>query len=133
LELIVKIYNINHGYNKHILEKSKTLDGYSLFISKIWEYNKKLSLEESMKAAIQYCIENDIIKDFLKKHGSEVVNMLFTEISTERYGEIRFNEGREIGHEEGAEKRNKYVLDLINQGLSNEEIKQRLMQETKSN
>ena len=140
IELIVKVYNINHGRNKHILEKSKTLDDYSLFISKIWEYKEKLTLEESMKAAIQYCIENDIIKDFLKKHGSEVVNMLFTEISLEELSEIRFNEGREIGREEGqeegreegAEKRDQYVLELINQGLSTEEIKQRLMQETKN-
>jgi len=129
LELIVKIYNINHGFNKQILGKSKTLDSYSIFISKIWEYNKKLSLDKSMKAAIEYCIENNILKDFLKRHGSEVVNMLFAEISTEEYGEIRFNEGRE----EGAEKRDQYVLELINQGLSTEEIKQRLTQGAKSN
>ena len=50
LELVVKIYNINHGRNKQILDKSKTLDDYSFFISKIWEYNKKLTLDESMKA-----------------------------------------------------------------------------------
>jgi len=95
LELVVKIYNISHGHNMHILEKSKTLNSYSIFISKIWEYNKKLTLDESMKAGIEYCIENDILKDFLEKHGSEVVNMLFTEISTEEYGEIRYNEGQE--------------------------------------
>ena len=27
--------------------------------------------------------------------------MLFAEISTEEYGEIRFNEGQEVGHAEG--------------------------------
>ena len=80
-----------------------------------------------MKAAIKYCIDNNILKDFLKRHGSEVENMLFAEITTEEYGEIRFNEGRE----EGEEKRNQYVLELINQGLSTEEIKQRLMQKEK--
>jgi len=80
-----------------------------------------------MKAAIKYCIDNNILKDFLKRHGSEVENMLFTEISIEELSEIRFNEGRE----EGAEKHNQYVLELINQGLSTEEIKQRLMQKEK--
>jgi len=100
LELIVKIYNINHGCNKQILDKSKTLDDYSFFISKIWEYNKKLTLDKSMKAAIKYCIENNILKDFLKRHGSEVENMLFAEISTEEYGEIRYNEGREVERDE---------------------------------
>ena len=40
LELVVQVYNINHGYNKEILRKSETLYGYSLLIDKIREYQK---------------------------------------------------------------------------------------------
>jgi len=69
LELIVQVYNINHGCNPQILAKSKTLDSYSVFMGKIREYNKELSLAESVKTAIQYCIEKDILKKFLKEHG----------------------------------------------------------------
>ncbi|MCL2809599.1 MAG: Rpn family recombination-promoting nuclease/putative transposase, partial [Treponema sp.] len=73
LELIVHVYNINQGHNSKILEKSTTLDSYSILISKIWEYrNNKLTLEESLKHAIKYCIDNNVLKDFLKKHASEV-------------------------------------------------------------
>jgi hypothetical protein len=35
LELVVKVYNINHGHNREILEKSKNLDSYSVFIGKV--------------------------------------------------------------------------------------------------
>ena len=68
-----------------------------------------------MKAAIEYCIDNDILKDFLKRYGSEVVNMLFTEISTEKYGEIRYNEGRE----DEREKRDKEIAkNALAKGLT---------------
>ncbi|MCL2765432.1 MAG: hypothetical protein FWD40_09175, partial [Treponema sp.] len=143
LELVVHVYNINHGCNTQILAKSKTLDSYSVFISMIWEYNKELSLDESMKAAIKYCIENGILGDFLRIHGSEVINMLFEEISVERLGAIRYKEGREDGIEEGraegkaegkvegkAEGREE-VFELLSQRLSKdeiEEIKNRLTQ-----
>jgi len=69
LELAVQAYNINHGRNPHILARSKTLDSYSIFMGKIREYNKEFPLEEAVKAAIQYCIEKDILKQFLKEHS----------------------------------------------------------------
>lgn len=36
-----------------------------------------LSLEEAVQAAVKYCIKHDILKVFLKKHGTEVINILF--------------------------------------------------------
>jgi len=84
LELIVRVYNINQGYNPEILKKSETLDSYSILISKIWEYrNSKITLEESLKLAIKYCIDKDIMKDFLREHSSEVYNMLYGEYRLE--------------------------------------------------
>jgi len=41
LELVVQVYNINHGRNTQILARSKTLDSYSIFMWKIREYNKE--------------------------------------------------------------------------------------------
>ena len=81
LELVVQVYNINHGRNMEILEKSKTLYDYSFFIGKINEYKGKLPIEESVQVAVKYCIEHDILKEFLLEHSSEVVNMLFEELS----------------------------------------------------
>ena len=52
-------------------------------MGKISEYKEKLSLDESVETAIKYCIEHNILKDFLMKHASEVVNMLFEEMSIE--------------------------------------------------
>jgi len=48
--------------------------------------------------------------------------MLITEWSTEEAKQVWFEEGREEGREENIQ----YVLELLNQGLSADEIKQRL-------
>jgi hypothetical protein len=134
LELVVQIYNINQGRNMEMLKRSENLNGYSFFIGKVNEYKGNLSLDESVRNAVGYCIEHGILKDFLEEHGSEVINMLFDDISVEEIAEIRAEDAREEGIEQGIqlglEEAHKYFLSLLDQGLSPEEIKQRLAQTT---
>jgi len=118
LELIVQVYNINQGYNPEILKKSITLDSYSILISKIWEYrNKKLTLEESIKLAIKYCIDNNVLKDFLKKHSSEVYGMLYGEYRLEDEIAVVKREAWEDGHFEGrSEEKIEIARNLLSKG-----------------
>ena len=77
LELEVKVININQGRNEEIIKRCKTLAGYSAFVGKVYEfeYGKDgLTREEAIKKAVKYCIENDILKEFLEKNSSEVPN-----------------------------------------------------------
>jgi len=105
LELIVQVYNVNHGHNSEILKKCETLDGYSIFVDKIREYQKKEnSLEKGVRNAINYCIKKNILKEYLEAHGSEVYNMLLTEWNQDEAIEVAREEGREDGLEEGMEK-----------------------------
>jgi hypothetical protein len=77
LELIVQVYNINHGHNLEILKKCQTLGSYSVFVDTIREYKAEgYSLEESVKRAVKYCIERNILKRFLTEHSSEVLSPL---------------------------------------------------------
>ena len=123
LELMVKIYNINHGRNTDILEKSKNLNEYSFFIDKIREYNKKSSLEESVKHAVKYCIEHDKLKKYLLEHGSEIINMLFEEISIEEIVAVRSEEAREEGWNEGRnEEKHNIARNALTEGYSVESI-----------
>jgi len=149
LELVVQVYNINKGRNQEILSKSKTLENYSRFIDKIREYQKeyqckyykeendeekkKKLLEKSFTSAINYCIKNNILKDFLKKHGSEVLNMLYAEYDPEvemrvvreealEDGiEIGMERGREEGEEIGMEKEKLIIAkNLLSEGSTPE-------------
>jgi hypothetical protein len=123
LELEVHVYNINYGRNSDMLKKSAILNGYSIFVNKIREYNQKLSLEESVKSAVKYCRENDILKEFLDKYGTEVLKMILEDITVEDEIEAAF--------EDGIEKEREYVLGLFEQGLSSEEIQRILKEKTR--
>ena len=52
-----------------------------------------------MKAAVKYCREHDILKEFLEHHATEVCNMLITEWNTEEAKEVWYEEGMEKGNE----------------------------------
>jgi len=110
LELVVQVYNINHGCNKEILQKSETLNGYSLLIDKIREYQKTgLTLAKSIETAVKYCVGKNVLKDFLKEHGSEVVNMLFDNYDFDTYMAVVREEGIEIGTARGLERRSEEI------------------------
>ncbi|MDR2501268.1 MAG: Rpn family recombination-promoting nuclease/putative transposase [Treponema sp.] len=123
LELTVRVYNINKGYNQEMLEKSRTLFGYSYFVDKVRELERELSKEEAMKAAIQHCIEHDILKEFFEANSSEVFNMLLTEWDTEEAKEVWFEEGREEGLEQGAQNKQLEILALMEQAESLEDFR----------
>jgi len=117
LELIVQVYNINHGHNTEILEKSKNLNEYSILMRKINEYSENLPLEEAVTSAVKYCVEYGILKEFLEEHGSEVINMLFEDISIEEIAAIRYAEGHEEGLEKGSEnEKNIIAKNLLSKG-----------------
>jgi hypothetical protein len=136
LELIVPVYNINYGHNPEILKKCEALNGYSMFTVKIREFEKEKPLDEAFISAINYCINNNILKDFLRKHGSEVLNMLFGEYNREIDIAVNRKEAWEDGLEEGREQEKliiaknllekgstlEFVHDIT--GLSMEKIKE---------
>jgi len=103
LELVVKVYNINHGKNPQIINKSEILGEYSLFNEIVDSYKRKKSLEEPIKNAIEYCIEHNILRDFLIKHASEVINMLMGEWNLDDAMEVWREEAIETGMEIGIE------------------------------
>ena len=127
LELEVKVININEGKNAEIVSRCKKLSEYSTFIAKIYAYLEEFeNLEDAVKEAVKYCEKYGILIEFLEIYGSEVLNMILTEWNTE--DAIAF--AREEGIDIGIEKRNQYVLELLDQGLTIEEIKERLTRTT---
>jgi hypothetical protein len=100
LDLEVKVININYGRNEEIARKSKTLSSYSAFVAKVREYVAEGNdFEPSVRKAVVYCREHDILKEFLEKHATEVINMLSVEWSWEDALDVRFAEGWEGGEE----------------------------------
>jgi predicted transposase/invertase (TIGR01784 family) len=101
---VVQVYNINHGHNREILERCTTLGSYSVFIDKVREHQKAdLTLEESTKNAIKYCIDRNILRGFFETISSEVFNMLTDEWDWEEYKAVALEEALEKGLALGVE------------------------------
>jgi len=105
LELAVRVLNVNVGHNEKILKKCEALRGYSIFIGQVRECQRSgQALEDAIASALDYCIANGILVEYLEKNSSEVRNMLLTEWKLEEAQQVWFEEGLEKGIEKGLEK-----------------------------
>ncbi len=109
VELIVKVIDIRYTKKHKIISRNSTLKDYSRFINEVEKNRKeKTELNKAIKLAIDYCIKHDILRDFLEKNGSEVLNMLTFEYNEAEARQVEreegFIEGREEGKKEGIEK-----------------------------
>jgi predicted transposase/invertase (TIGR01784 family) len=105
LELTLTVYNINPGHNEWIRSKSNALREYTTFVAKIHEYEKGgMSLAEAIGAGVKYALEHGIMHSFIRKHSSEVNNMLFVEYDPEEARKVAMEEGYEDGLEDGIAK-----------------------------
>ena len=104
LELVVNIFNINRGRNEEMATRSENLRGYEFFIYLIREYLKAgMDRDVAISRAVADCIRQNVLKDFLEKHGSEVHNMLFGEWNWDDAKRVWQREAREDGRKEGHE------------------------------
>ncbi len=102
LELKVKMININPSAGHPILTESRSLYEYSYFIQKIRDYMKAdLERDEAIRQAMRDCLREGIMVDFIQEHGTEVINMLFTEFNMEDALEVRGEEKYEEGLADG--------------------------------
>lgn len=104
LELVVKAYNINFGNNEKLLEACRQLKEYAWYVDRVRRYAKKMELKEGIEKAIDECIKEGILSDFLKKNRAEALNMSWYEYNEELHIKneraIAFEEGKEEGREE---------------------------------
>jgi len=120
LELVVPVYNINDGHNEELLKQSTSLSHYATFISLVREaMENEQPPDEAIKTAIHYCIEHDIMKEYLTENSDEVRRMLSMEWDDEVYERVMRAEGHAEGH---AESRLEIARRMKEEGISVEII-----------
>ena len=100
LELMCTVYNINPGYNDELLNKCKILNEYTLFVERI-RYNESVDDVAPIDNAIDWCIEHNILKDFLLARRAEVLKAMTIDMTFERREELIRRDERAEGFEEG--------------------------------
>ena len=97
LELIVNVYNLADGMNEDLKERCRPLNEYSIFSNHYKQLRKqRLPIDEAVSATIRYCIENNVMKDYLRHNESEVIDMFGFEWDEkeERQALIELSEAR---------------------------------------
>ena len=124
LELTVTVYNINYGHNQKLLEACQTLNEYAQYVEVVREYAKEMPLAEAVESAVDSCIRQGILADFLRKNRAEVIEMSIFEYDEEKHlkseREIWITEGKQLGLA------SEIVSMGLECGLSKEQILHRL-------
>ena len=69
LECTARVYNINYGHNQELMARCRTLEEYSILINRISSSVRiGIPLEQAADTAVQECIRDGILQDFLIKH-----------------------------------------------------------------
>jgi len=95
-ELLVKVYNIKYNKGAEILSRNRKLHEYSLLVADVEKRIREgLQAAEAITESVRYCMDEGILYDFLREHGSEVRGMLFDYMSREEFIELRAEERAE--------------------------------------
>ena len=104
-ELIVAVFNINKGHNTELVETCKDLQDYVEYTHRVRTYAEKLPIEEAVEKAINECIQEGILKDFLEANRAEAMKVSIYEYNEQEHmrmeREDAFEDGRKAGLDEG--------------------------------
>ncbi|MBD5474606.1 MAG: hypothetical protein HDR17_01275, partial [Lachnospiraceae bacterium] len=110
LELTVIVYNINLGHNQELLETCSLLKEYAQYVEQVRAYAKEMAFPEAVEQAVEHCIRNGILADFLSENRAEAIAVSIFEYDEEKHIRSERKEWREIGHAEGLEEGHKKGL-----------------------
>jgi hypothetical protein len=111
LELTVRVLNINKGHNEAIVHESTELDGYVVMVDEIRKNRESgMSLEDAVARAVRDCAGRNILTEFLRRYGGEVINMLYTEWNWDEYIAVQRREAAEDAAKAAAKATAKKIL-----------------------
>ena len=111
LELTVHVYNLADGMNDELKRKCLPIGEYSIFSNAYKHFRQqKLEIDHAVDAAVKYCLENNVMVDYLKNNQKEVIDMFGFEWNEKEERETLL----EIGEERGKIKSIKELMRNLN-------------------
>ena len=116
--------NVNDGHSSDLMEHCRTLKEYAQYVARVRKYAAKqdVSLEEAVTRAVDECIEEGILAEFLLKNKTEVIKVSIYEYDKEfeekKLRKAEYEAGVEAGVESG--------IELGERSLLKKQIKKKL-------
>ena len=132
LELKVTVLNINEGHNQKLMEQCQILKEYACFVARVRKHQKTLPVEAAVEQAVKECIQEGILKEFLRKNRAEVIAVSIFEYDKEeeerKLRKAEFEAGEQSGIQKGIQKG---IQEGIQEGkeLKTKEIVNSLLQD----
>ncbi len=151
IEFTAIMININYGMNKELMAACSTLEEYAIFIDRVRRYAdlsmSAAEMEKAVDKAVNECIKEGVLFDFLTAHKAEVKGMILTDYDEEktmamfkreyrqdgyskgmqdgfREGEqIGYSKGEQVGYNKGEQEKEKSLAERFKaKGMSDKEI-----------
>jgi len=100
-EWTATVINLKHEANKDLLQSCKPLSDYTTLVSKIQSYQKSMPVNEAVNKAVEECIRENILADFLRAHRAEVLEVYLSEVDEDILRERLMEEGEQRGYQQG--------------------------------
>ena len=117
------------------MEQCQILREYAIYVARVRKYAKYMQLETAVQKAVDECIQEEILEEFLRKNRAEVIAVSIFEYDKEeeerklRKAEFEAGEQSEIqkgiqeGIQEGKELKTKEIVNsLLQDGMGIEKI-----------
>ena len=75
LELTVTVLNVNEGHNAELMQHCSTLKEYAQYVARVRHYAANMSLNQAVECAVDECIKEGILAEFLSKNRAEVISV----------------------------------------------------------
>ena len=96
------MYNLATGKSQALKNLCQPLNEYSIFSNKYKDFRKQnMTIDESVRHATHYCLENNIMYDYLKNNESEVISMFGFEWNEKEEREALLEAGEARGEARG--------------------------------
>lgn len=135
LELSATLLNINSGHNPELLFACRTLGDYAEYTKRVRRYVEAMELKDAVERAIDECIRDDVLAEFLRNNRSEAISVSIYEYDEKRtmrqMREEAFEDGVEKGIERGIEQGKlegirTLIESFLEEGVSAERILEKL-------
>ena len=117
----VTVYNVNYGNNKELLQACRILKEYAQYVDMVRKFAAKKPLAEAVKLAVDTCIKEGILEDFLRKNRAEAIEMSILEYDEEKHLKSEREIWKQAGIIEGESRLTK-LLQLMMQGNQSENV-----------
>lgn len=114
LELVAVMLNINKGHNPELMKACQTLRDYAEYTARVRRYAREQETADAVEQAMDECIREGILEDFLRKNRAEAKRMSIYEYDQEKHLRQEREAAWEDGWEAGQKKTEQVLTCLRN-------------------